>query len=197
MNFRKGLDERDKRALRVLGAAVALAAAWQIGAVVPATSRGSAEPSIEALEQRYLLASERFERRPARQREAQQLAQSVERLENRLLRSSTAALAQAEIRTLVSELLRSEGIDLERSSFESTGSDAPYVAIPLGLEFSCSIDQFIRFMVGLSNAPPILATKDLEISAARPQGRLIRVQLTVEGYLSRRPSPGPAQGANP
>ena len=190
MNLREGLNERDKRALRVLAAAVGLAAAWQIGAIVPAISRGLAEPSIEALEQRYLLARERFQRQPARQRETQQLAQSVEQLENRLLRSSTAALAQAEIRTLVSELLRAEGIDLERSSFESTGSDSPYIAIPLGLEFTCSIDQFVGFMVALSNAPPILATRNLEIAAASPEAKSIRVQLTVEGYLSRRTSAG-------
>lgn len=196
MNFRKGLSERDKRALRVLAAAVALVAAWQIGAVVPATSRGSTEPSIEALEQRYLLARERFARQPAKRREARQLAQSVERLENRLLRSSTPALAQAEIRTLVSELLHSEGIDLERSSFEAAGSDAPYVAIPLGLEFTCSIEQFIGFMVALSNAPPILATRDLEIAAARPEAKSIRVQLTVEGYLAERPAAS-AEGATP
>ena len=197
MNFSKRLGERDKRALRVLAVAVALAAAWQIGAVVPVISRGSAEPSIEALEQRYLLAREHFGRQPARQREAQQLAQSVEQLESRLLRSSTVALAQAEIRTLVSELLRSEGIDLERSSFESNGLATPYVAIPLGLEFTCSINQFIGFMVTMSNAPPILATRDLEISAARPHDSLIRVQLTVEGYLPRRPSTGPVEGAKP
>ena len=121
----------------------------------------------------------------------------MERLEDRLLRSSTVALAQAEIRTLVSELLRSEGIDLERSSFGPTGSDTPYVAIPLGLEFTCSIDQFTGFLVAVSNAPPILATKHLDISAARPQERLIRVQLTVEGYLSRRTSTGPGEGATP
>ena len=197
MNFRKRLDERDKRALRVLAAAVGLAAAWQIGAIVPAISRGLPEPSIEVLEQRYLLARERFERQPARHLERQQLARSVEQLENRLLGSSTAALAQAEIRTIVTELLRSEGIDLERSSFESTGSDAPYVAIPLGLDFTCSIDQLIGFMVALSNTAPILATRDLEITAARPEAKSIRVQLTVEGYLSTNQSTGPAEGAEP
>ena len=197
MNGRKGLVERDRRALRVLAVAVAVAAAWQICAILPTKGWSATQSSIEALEQRYLLARERVERQPAQRREAQHLARSLERLENRLLRSSTPALAQAEIRTLVSQLLRSEGIELEQSSFEPARSDAPYIAIPLGLEFTCAIGQFTDFMVALSNARPILATRDLEIGVARPEAKSIRVQLTVEGYLPLRPAAVPAEGARP
>ena len=105
-------------------------------------------------------------------------------LEDRLLQAETPALAQAEIRSLSTRLLGEAGIRSQGSEFGVVTEDAhPYVSIPLDLEFACETDQLVRFMVGMANAGPILATRTVQIRREDPEARTVRVRMTVEGYL--------------
>ncbi len=176
------LTERDRRALKALAIALAVAGIWlghgflEANSVPPAT--------VETLEQRYLLERERAARRPEIERDARQVARSLRLLERRLLTAESPALAQAEIRSLATSLLEAEGVAAPRTAFGrmSAGND-PYVGVPLALEFSCSTEQLVRFLVALANAGPILATKTIDVRDGGGAQAGIRVRLAVEGYL--------------
>ncbi len=180
------LVERDRRALKLLALVLAVAALWQWWDELPIPGGRTEQASIEALEQRYLLARERARRLPLRERDLRFLEQSLDGLETRLLSSATSALAQAEMRSLVTGLLRAEGIVPQQTSFGRVASSGDaYVGIPLALDFVCASEQFVSFLASLANAPAILATRNLEISLSHPQIKALRVRLTVEGYLPR------------
>lgn len=185
------LSPRNKRALKALASALAVAAIW-LGR--DALSAGSVpRASIEALEQRYLLAREQAERQPGFERDARALSRSLQVLENRLLASASPSLAQAEIRSLSTKLLGDEGISSPISDFGSLETSAgPYVGIPLDLEFVCGTDQFVNFLAALANAGPILATRNARISVESAESKVIRVRLTVEGYLAKERAEGPS-----
>ncbi len=180
--MRLDLSDRDKRALKALGIALTAAAIWLGHDAISASSTPGA--SIEALEQRYLLALAKAERQPGLERDARSLARSLQILEHRLLSAESPSLAQAEIRSLSTTLLGDAGISSPVSEFGSVGIDGDsYVGIPLDLEFACQTDQFVSFMAGLANARPILATRSVRISVDSAATKTIRVRLTVEGYL--------------
>lgn len=193
------LSPRDKRALKALAIALGVAAIW-LGHNAMSTG-SSPTASIEALEQRYMLARGKAAREPGRERDARILVRSLQILESRLLAAESPSLAQAEIRSISTTLLSEAGIGSPVSAFGSAGSGTDsYIGIPLDLEFVCRTDQLVSFMAGLAGAGPILATRDVRISVESIEAKTIRVRLTVEGYLrsdgTEPPVPGIARGAD-
>lgn len=193
----RDLAERDKRALRVLAVALALAVLWQAGRTLPGPELAATETSLETLEQRYLLARQLAARQPAREREARQEARDLARLESGLLKSASPGLAQAEVRAAMSTLLEQAGIELEGSSFAPPETAGMYDAVPLGVAFTCRMEQFVALLASLANAETILAPREVELRSDRPESGSVRVRLTVEGYLRTSGRDGSNAGAMP
>lgn len=178
------LGERDRRALKLLVLVLAAAVLWWWWDTLPIFRGRTEQVSIEALEQRYLLARERAQRLPLRERNLRFLEESLDGIETRMLSSPTSALAQAEMRSLVTRLLRAEGIVPQQTSFgRVVSSSNAYIGIPLALDFVCVSEQFVNFLASLANASTILATRNLEISLHHSQTKDLRVRVMVEGYL--------------
>ena len=189
------LAQRDRRALKALGIALAIAGLW----LGQGTLRGLADSGtpLEWLEQRYLLAKQASALRPAEADYAAELRRAIGALERRMLRSATPALAQAEIRSLVTGLLRAEGIDAPRSEFGvAPRDDGGYEGIALDLEFGCRIEQFVDFMAAMANAGPILATRTVEITSTGSASGQVQVRLGLEGYLRARPRSSTAEAVS-
>ena len=197
MNRFKNLSERDRRALRVLAVALALALLWQLGRTLPASRQAGAETGLETLEQRYLLARQLAARQPAREREARQVARAVAQMESGLLKSASPELAQAEVRTAMSGLLERAGIELEGSSFAAPETAGLYDAVPLGVEFRCEMEQFVDLLASLANADALLAPRKVELRSDGSGANSIRVRLTVEGYLRKGAEDRPVTEATP
>ena len=185
MNGFKNLSERDRRALRVLAVALALALLWLLGGTLPASKQAAAEASLETLEQRYLLARQLAARQPTRERESRQMTRAMAQLENGLLQSASPALAQAEVRSAMTGMLERAGIELEGSSFAPPETAGPYDAVSLGVEFRCEMEQFVDLLASLANAETLLAPRHVELRPDGSEANSIRVRLTVEGYLRK------------
>ena len=190
------LAQRDRRALKALGIALAIAGLW----LGQGTLRGLGSPgtSLESLEQRYLLAKQAAALRPAEADYAAELRRAIGTVESRMLRSATPALAQAEIRSLATGLLTAEGIDSPRSEFGAAQrDDGHYEGVVLDLEFTCRIEQLVDFMAAMANARPILATRTVEITSLGSAAGQVQVRLGLEGYLRARPRPSTAEAVSP
>ena len=189
------LAQRDRRALKALGIALAIAGLW----LGQGTLRGLGSPgtSLESLEQRYLLAKQAAALRPAEADYAAELRRAIGTVESRMLRSATPALAQAEIRSLATGLLAAEGIDSPRSEFGAAPrDDGHYERVVLDLEFTCRIEQLVDFMAAMANARPILATRTVEITSLGSAAGQVQVRLGLEGYLRARPRPSTAEAVS-
>lgn len=190
------LAQRDIRALKVLGVALAIAGLW----LGQGTLRrlGSSGTSLESLEQRYLLAKQTSALRPVEADYAAELRQAIGTVERRLLRSATPALAQAEIRSLVTGLLGAAGIDAPRTEFGAAPRDDGYYdRVALDLEFTCLIEQLVEFMAAMANARPILATRTVEITSLGSAAGQVQVRISLEGYLRTDPGPSTAEAVSP
>ena len=179
------MNPRDKRALLLLGVAMAIFAVLQLDVFAP--SPGSPGPSgdaIGALEQRLELARERAARKPLTQAELDAARRALDAMEQRLLSSENPALAQAEMRSLVGDLLTAEGVALGASQFgQVTAEQEAYAMVPLSVDFTCSIEQLVNLTATIANAPKLLTTRLIRVRPEKPDVKSIQVRMTVAGYL--------------
>jgi Tfp pilus assembly protein PilO len=178
------LRSRDQRALLLLAAAVLVAALLQLDIFTPGAGSGASGSSIEAAEQRLLLAEVKARRLPLAEAEHDAVQLQLDVLEQGLLKSESAALAQAEMRQLVGDLLAAEGISMESSQFAAVQLDGEdYAQVPLNIDFQCGIEQFVNLMAAIANAPELLATRRIRMTPTNDSTKSVRVQLTIAGLL--------------
>jgi Tfp pilus assembly protein PilO len=178
------LGSRDRRALLLLTAALGIAAVLQFGIFSPGAGSNASGGSLDAAEQRLLLAQVKARQLPLAEAELDAAKRQLDVLEQGLLKSESAALAQAEMRQLIGDLLTAEGISMESSQFAAVQLDGEdYAQVPLNVNFQCGIEQFVNLMAAIANAPELLATRRIRITPENRATKSVRVQLTVAGLL--------------
>ena len=179
------VTDRDRRALMFLGITFVLFLLLQTDWILPPQgATASTSGSIEAEQNKLLLAQAQVRQEPLLSAEYQSLSSLEESLEDRLLESETAALAQAEMRERVGELLEGAGISMRASRFktvEAEGED--FAQVPLIVDFSCDITRFVNLLADIANARELLSTREIKVSSANPKTKTVRVELTVSGYM--------------
>jgi hypothetical protein len=185
------LSSRDRRALAFLGIALVLFVALQSDWVLPAPGAAAASATnVEAAEQALLLAQTRARQMPLVAAESEALGKTLAALETGLLRTQTAALAQAEMREIMGSLLQAEGIAMQSSQFGSVELDGQdYARVPLQVNFTCGIEQFVNLLAAISNAPQLLSNRQIRIVPEGGPTKMVRVQLSVAGYLPSAKTP--------
>lgn len=179
------VSDRDRRALLFLGIAFVLFLLLQTDWILPPPgAAASALGSVEAEQNKLLLAQTQVRQEPLLSAEYRSLKSLEESLEDRLLESETAALAQAEMRERVGELLEDAGISMRASRFtnvEAEGED--FAQVPLIVDFTCDVTRFVNLLADIANAQEILSTREIKVSLANPKTKAVRVELTISGYL--------------
>lgn len=178
------LSQRDRRALLLLGAAVAVFLVLQFG-VLPRTAGGvvSSTP-VDVLERRLLRLQQVAQQKPRAAAEAQTAARELAAIEQGLLKAATPALASAQMQQILKDLLTSQGINLQASEFgmvKAVGED--YAQVPLTVIFICSIDQWINWMAAVRNAPQLLSTVEMRLLPKEPAKKTVEVRMVVAGYI--------------
>ena len=180
----KQLSEREKRLLMLLGPVILVVGFWQVGLWSSQSGTTPSGGSIEAMEQRFQLARDQAAQKPLSDAEYQTVEQALEKLETRLLASETSALAQAEVRSLLGDLLKAEGIVMRSSRFGTVVLEGEhYSQVPLTVDFTCAIEQFVNLSAALASAPKLLTTRSIRVNQDNADTKAVRVQMTVAGYL--------------
>ena len=179
------MTERDKKALIGLGIAVVLFLLLQTDMPLPGLGGGSTEStSVEAAEQKLRLARARAGRGPLVEAEAKSARESLEGVEKGLLQSENAALAKAEMRQIVEDLLRAEGIAMQSAGFATVEREGEhYAAVPVVVDVSCRIEQFVNWLAAVGNAPKLLATRTIRVGSANKDTKAVKARVTVAGFL--------------
>ena len=188
------LQQRDKRALTLLGAAIVL-----IGIYYFATSPSSSSTKIVAPVQSAPQAEQRIAqlRRaaatlPARERALKQVRGELALREKGLIQGGTAAEAQAQLLQVVRRVAKSEQPPLELRQAEF-GPPKPfgdaYGEVTVSVTTTCLIEQLVSFIADLTAQPELVATEDLRIGAAQPKQKTMPVRLTVSAIVPKRLAP--------
>ena len=64
-----------------------------------------------------------------------------------------------------------------------------YTAVPVDVNFTCRIEQFVNWIAAVGNASQLLSTRRMRINFANSDTKAVRVSVTVAGFLpvSRTP----------
>jgi hypothetical protein len=174
----------------LLGGALILFLLLQFDFWLPSSARPGSGATLEAAEQQFQLARARARQKPLADAEFGAASQWEAQMEGRLLKAESAALAQAEMREIVGNLLTAEQIAMQSSQFGAVRlEEETFAQVPLLVNFTCAIEQFVNLMAAIANAPQTLSTRQIRINPGSPDTKTVRIQLTVSGYLpvSRTP----------
>ncbi len=170
--------------LLVLAPVLLAAGFWQIGIRSSQSGSTPSGGSLEAQEQRFELVREQAGRKPLSDAEYRAVEQALEKIEGLLLGSDTPALAQAEMQSLLGDLLKDEGIVMRNSRFGTVALEGEhYAQVPLTVDFTCAIEQFVNLMAAIANAPKLLTTRGLQLKQGNAETKAVSVRMTVSGYL--------------
>lgn len=183
------LSERDARALKLLGGALALAAVayfWPEG--------GAAEPAVAAnstqmLEKRLTKARELLLQVPDKQAALKQAQADLAVREKGLLVADTAAQAQAQLFQVLRRVGRAQAPPIEVRANE-IGQARPfgddYGEVSVSVSFEAGIEQLVNLLADLGAQPELLATSEIRIGQANGAQKLIPVRLTISGIVPRK-----------
>jgi hypothetical protein len=184
------LQDRDKRALWVLGGAVVLAAVLWISTMAkgsPQAVVGQTE-TIEGAEKRLTQLRSFAATAPVKQERLKELTADLAKHEKGILQAATVGQAQSQLLEVIKRVAKNANppVDVRQSELsppEPLG--ASYGVVKVTVSFECRIEQLVNMLADLAAAPEMVATDHLRISMAHPKQKTIPVHLTVAGVVPR------------
>lgn len=189
------LSARDKRALKVLGAAVGLFSVvfgtiwfWPQASPESLGVTGTVPQAEKRLKSLRRLAAAV----PAREEIDRRFAGELAGREKGLIAAETPAQAQAQLLQIVRRVGQAQSPPLQMSGSEFSpvkrfGDAYGEVAVTISAE--CGIEQILNFMADLSNQPELVATSTLQLGQANPKKKTLPVRMTISGLVSKKLAP--------
>ena len=88
------------------------------------------------------------------------------------------------MQSLLGDLLKGEGIVMRNSRFGTVALEGEhYAQVPLTVDFTCAIEQFVNLSAAIASAPKLLTTRSIRVNEDNADTKAVRVQMTVAGYL--------------
>jgi hypothetical protein len=187
------LQERDKRALMLLGGAVAISAIiylWPQGGAPTVIS--PAVSSIPLAEQRLSRLRQVVATVPGKRKVLDGITAQLKEREKGMLDAETAAQAQAQLLQIVRRVTRAQSPPLEigqvdMGTVQALGAD--YAEALVSVSMTCRIEQLVNLLADVSAQPESIATHELQVRAQDARQKTLGVRLTVSGVLPKRLAP--------
>ena len=189
------VQQRDKRALMVLGAVLALAAIyWIAGSSGSGSSARVVAPveSVDRLEKGLANLRARAAALPVKEALLKQAKTEVAEREKGLIPGDTADQAQAQLLQVVRRVAKAQTPPLEIRQVElgqprSYGN--AYGLVTVSVTIDCRIEELVNLLATLSAQPETVATDEVRFGMANPKQKTMPVRLTVSGIVAQRLAP--------
>jgi len=188
------VQQRDKRALVVLGAVLALAFVyWMAGSSSSSSARVVAPvESIDRVEKGLANLRIRAAALPAKEAQLKQANAELAEREKGLISGDTADQAQAQLLQVLRRVAKAQTPPLEIRQVElgqprSYGS--AYGQVTVSVTIDCRIDELVNLLATLSAQPETIATDEIRFGMANPKQKSMPVRLTVSGIVAGRLAP--------
>lgn len=180
------LSDRDRRALIVLFAGLAVAGILRFAfsgspAAVTATS-----DSIEAAQQRLVRLRQIAAAIPAREAEMRQIRADLADRERGIIQADTAAQGQAALLEIARRVGKDEQIDVRGGDLGAPKEFGDYGLVFATVTFECRIEQLVNFLADLSHEPELIVPSEERITAANPKEKTMGVRLVLAGVVAKK-----------
>ena len=188
------LQERDKRALIVLGAALLLALVYWLAGSSPSTSTKVVAPveSVDRVERGLANLRTRAAMLPAKEALLKQANGELAEREKALIPGDTAEQAQAQLLQVLRRAAKAQNPPLEIRQVElapprSYGN--AYGQVTLSATIDCRIEELVNLLATLTAQPEAVATDEIRFGLANPKQKTMPVRLTISGLVAQRLAP--------
>ncbi len=190
------LAERDRRALVILGIALAVGGFiyWFSNSSSSSSSSGAsvtAAPmdSIDRAQQRLAILRKQAATLQGKEAVLKQASIELSEREKGLLPGDTADQAQAQLLQVIRRVAKQQTPPLEMGQVElgrprTYGS--AYGQVSVSITLTCRIDELVNFLAALGAQPELTATEEVRFGASHPKQKTMPVRLTVSGLVARR-----------
>jgi len=178
------MTDRDRRALIILGIALAVAGAvyfWpQPSAEIESSKAGDVETAALRLERLRAEAALSGPRQEALKKTRADLSD----IEKGLIAGDSLAQSRAQMVQIVRRVARSQTppVDLRTNDF---GAARPfgeqYAELMLTLSLDCQIEQMVNFVADIASQPELLAVEELHVNATSNKSKAVTVRMVVAG----------------
>lgn len=189
------VQQRDKRALIILGVVLALAVIfWIGGSSSPSSSAKIVAPveSVDRVEKGLANLRTRAAALAAKEALLKQANAELAEREKGLIAGDTADQAQAQLLQVVRRVAKAQTPPLEIRQVElaqprSYGNS--YAEVTLSATIDCRIDELVNLLSTLSAQPETIATDEIRFGMSNPKQKVMPVRLTVSGIVAQRLAP--------
>jgi hypothetical protein len=186
-------EQRDKRALMVLGAVAVLAFIyWMAGSSSSSVKVSAPVESIDRVEKGLTNLRSRAAALPAKEVLLKQANAELAEREKGLISGDTADQAQAQLLQVLRRVAKAQTPPLEIRQVElgqprSYGN--AYGLVTVSVTVDCRIEELINLLSTLSAQPETIATDEIRFGMANAKQKTMPVRLTVSGIVAQRLAP--------
>ena len=189
------LGDRDRRALVILGIALAVGGAiYWFSSSSPAPSSSSASvavaplDSIDRAQNRLAMLRRQAATLPGKQAVLKQVSAELNEREKGLIPGDTAEQAQAQLLQVVNRVAKQQTPPIQTGQVElgrPRSYGTAYGQVSVSLTLTCRIDELVNFLAALGAQPELTATEEIRFGASHPKQKTMPVRLTVTGLVAR------------
>jgi transposase-like protein len=185
------LQDRDKRALRLLGAAVAVALLYWIATRSPSSSANvtAAVDSPERSERRLTTLRTALATVDGKEAILKQATAELADREKTLIPGDTANQAQAQLLEIINRVAKQQTppIEIKQAEFDQPRpyGDA-YGIVSVSVTMECRTDELLNLVAGLSQQPELVATENFRTGNANGKNKAMLIRMTVSGVVPRK-----------
>ncbi len=183
------ISDRDRRALILLAAAMAVAAPlyYFSGNSTATSGVASTSPDTIALSQKRLVRMREIAATlPAREAAMKQAAADLADRERGIIQADTAAQAQAALLEIARRIAKNDDIDLRGGDFGAPKIFGDYGLVYATVTFQCRIEQLVNFLADLSHEPELVAPSEQRIGAADAKDKTMNVRMVLAGVVAKK-----------
>lgn len=190
--WRRSFNQREKRALGAMGLAAALFLLLQFLLLPAMESAEKLRAALPLREKTLRKHQDLVAQAGARETDWQSLQARLAETEKGLLDSRASAVASAELQQLVKQLMAQQGIEMRSADFLPVRALKPvsagYAAVPLSLQFECTLDQLANLLLAARGGNKILALEHLTVGAVPPRPdrprKMVSVRMVIRGLMA-------------
>ena len=195
------IQDRDKRALIILGGILVLTAIYWVATSTPSTGAQAAVVPVDSLERAqkrlaYLRTAETALN--GKEQLLKQVSAELSEREKGLLPGDSAAQAQAQLLQILQNVAKAQMPPIQIRQVElgqpRSFGDA-YGVVTVSITVDSRIEELVNFLASLSAVPEQVATEEIRFGASHPKQKNMPIRLTVSGIVQRKLIPqkkGPA-----
>lgn len=183
------ISERDRRALILMAAALAVAAPLYYFSGNPtatSTVASASQDSMALAQKRLVRMREIAATLPAREAAMKQAASDLADRERGVIQADTAAQAQAALLEIARRIAKNDDIDLRGGDFGAPKIFGDYGLVYATVTFQCRIEQLVDFLADLSHEPELVAPSEQRIAAADAKDKTMGVRMVLAGVVAKK-----------